>query len=235
MKKSNETQHIATSNNGLNKLRAAVLGANDGIVSTAGIILGVAGASANKETILISGAAGVIAGAISMAAGEFVSVSSQRDSEESYLNNIKSSRVSGENSRINELEKIYIDKGFSKETARKAVLDLQANNSLEKELDFENGVNTEDISNPWAAAIASAAAFTAGAVIPLSAVALAPDSWRISITVAAVIIALALAGIFSAQAGQSHKARAALRIVVWGISAMAITFAIGSIFGSVAN
>lgn len=228
----NSTEHIATSNNGLNKLRAAVLGANDGIVSTAGIILGVTGATASKETILIAGAAGLVAGAISMAAGEFVSVSSQRDSEESFLASIRTRHTRKDIHHQDELAAIYIAKGFSEATARQAVAELQTQKLLEPELEREHGIDPDDISSPWAAAVASATSFTAGALIPLLSVAFLPDAWRLAGTVCAVIIALVLAGVLSARAGQSHKTRAALRVVLWGVGAMAITYAIGAVVGT---
>ena len=223
--------HIATSNNELNKLRAAVLGANDGIVSTAGIILGVTGAAASKETVLIAGFAGLVAGALSMAAGEFVSVSSQRDSEKAFLKHNQDNLRTGNSSAKEELTDIYVEKGFSKETALLATTDLEAKSLVEKELEKEMGIDPDDLSSPWAAAIASASAFTVGAIIPLLAVALSPDAIRLWTTVVAVILSLVLAGTLSARAGQSNKTRAALRIVVWGIGAMAITYAVGHLVG----
>lgn len=223
--------HIATSNNELNKLRAAVLGANDGIVSTAGIILGVTGAAASKETVLIAGVAGLVAGAISMAAGEFVSVSSQRDSEKAFLLHNQENLKTGKSSAKEELVEIYTEKGFSPTTAVQAVQDLEAKSLTEKELEKELGIDPDDISSPWAAAIASASAFTVGAIIPLLAVAFAPDEIRLGMTVFAVLLSLILAGTLSARAGQANKTRAALRIVIWGIGAMAITYAIGHLIG----
>lgn len=222
--------HIATSNNQLNKLRAAVLGANDGIVSTAGIILGVTGAAASRESILIAGVAGMVAGALSMAAGEFVSVSSQRDSEKSFLA-ARRKHISTAPSMVEELIEIYQRKGISKATATKVAHELKQKGVLSHELEKESGIDPDDITNPWSAAAASASAFVAGALIPLSAVVLAAESVRLPVTVGAVIISLILAGVLSARAGQANKARAALRVVVWGIGAMAITYAIGHIVG----
>ncbi len=223
--------HIATSNNELNKLRAAVLGANDGIVSTAGIILGVTGAAASKETVLIAGFAGLVAGALSMAAGEFVSVSSQRDSEKAFIVHNQENLKTGKSSAKEELVEVYTEKGFSKNTALQAASDLEKKDLIEKELEKELGIDPDDISSPWAAAIASASAFTVGAIIPLLAVALSPDEIRLWTTVGAVILSLVLAGTLSARAGQANKTRAALRIVVWGIGAMAITYAVGHLVG----
>lgn len=225
------TPHIATSSNELNKLRASVLGANDGIVSTAGIILGVTGAAASKETVLIAGFAGLVAGAISMAAGEFVSVSSQRDSEKAFLAHNQENLKTGNSSAKQELADIYIERGFSKKTAIQAVNELETNGAIEKELEKELGIDPDDISSPWAAAIASASAFTVGAAVPLLAVVFSPDDMRLGITVFAVLLSLILTGTLSAKAGQANQLRAALRVVVWGIGAMAITYAIGHLVG----
>ncbi len=224
-------EHIATSSNELNKLRAAVLGANDGIVSTAGIVLGVAGAAASKESIIIAGIAGLVSGAISMAAGEFVSVSSQRDSERAFLTHRRSHISKNHDSIAEELVEIYQAKGFSKKTATQAAHELKEKGLLNKELEKESGIDPDDITNPWSAAIASAVSFTAGAAIPLLAMVFAPDGLRVWFTVIAVLLSLILAGALSARAGQANKTRAALRIVIWGIGAMAITFAIGHLVG----
>lgn len=223
---------VATSNNQLNKLRAAVLGGNDGIVSTAGLVLGVAGASASKETILIAGVAGLVSGAISMAAGEFVSVSSQRDSEKAFLERMRTHIASKHHSsEAEEFIERFKEKGISEATAIKVADELEAAGTLTTELEKELGIDADDLSNPWSAAIASALSFTAGSIIPLAAVFFSSDEWRLPITVAAVLLSLILTGTLSARAGQANKTRAALRVVVWGIGAMAITYAIGHIIG----
>lgn len=222
---------VATSSNELNKLRAAVLGANDGIVSTAGIVLGVAGAATSKEGIIIAGVAGLVSGAISMAAGEFVSVSSQRDSEHAFLTKRRSHISKNHDSIADELVAIYQAKGFSKKTATQAARELKEKGLLNKELEKESGIDPEDISNPWSAAIASALSFVAGAAIPLAAMVFAPDDLRVALTVIAVLISLVLTGTLSARAGQANKTRAALRVVVWGVGAMAITYGIGHLIG----
>lgn len=223
--------HIATSNNELNKLRAAVLGANDGIVSTAGIVLGVAGAAASKESIIIAGVAGLVSGAISMAAGEFVSVSSQRDSERAFLANRRSHINSNHTSIAEELIELYQQKGLSKKTSTLIAQEFKAKGFLTRELEKESGIDSDDISNPWSAAIASAISFTIGAAIPLAAVVFAPDDIRVWMTVLAVVASLVLTGTLSARAGKANKTRAALRVVIWGVGAMAITFAIGHLIG----
>ena len=226
--------HIATSNNQLNKLRAAVLGANDGIVSTAGLVLGVTGASASKETILLAGFAGLVSGALSMAAGEFVSVSSQRDSERAFLGRTRSHIKREHNSsEAEELTELYVAKGFSLATASSAVKDLENSGKLSHELETELGVDSEDVANPWSAAIASAVSFVAGAIIPLAAIALSSEKAQTMVTAIDVAFSLVLPGTLSARAGQANKLRAALRVVVWGIGAMAITYAIGLAVGGV--
>ena len=227
------TPHIATSNNQLNKLRAAVLGANDGIVSTAGLVLGVTGAAADKEAIMLAGFAGLVAGAISMAAGEFVSVSSQRDSEKAFLEKAKNEQAT--HSVFDQIVAIYTEKGISQATAVQAASELEKSGTLMTELEKELGIDPEDIANPWSAAIASAIAFVVGATIPLAAIVLTPAKWQIPVTVAAVLASLILAGILSAHAGEANRIRAALRIVIWGVGAMAITYTIGQLIGVSVN
>ena len=224
-------EHVAASSNELNKLRASVLGANDGIVSVAGLVLGVAGAAASRETILIAGVAGVVSGAISMAAGEFVSVSSQRDSERAFLIRRRKHIAANHDSVTEELVEIYRTKGFSKKTAQQAASELKEKGFLNRELEKESGIDPEDISSPWSAAIASATAFTAGSLIPLLAIVFAPEGWRIWITVFAVLLSLVLTGALSARAGQANKLTAALRVVIWGVGAMAITYVVGHLIG----
>ena len=205
------------------------MGANDGIVSTAGLVLGVIGAAADKDAIMLAGFAGLVAGAISMAAGEFVSVSSQRDSEKAFLEKAKNKH--SKHSLLDEIIEIYTEKGISKETATQAAKELEENDTLMIELEKELGIDPDDLTNPWSAAIASAISFVVGAAIPLAAIVLAPAEWQIPATVVAVLASLILAGVLSARAGEANKARAALRIVVWGVGAMAITYAIGHIIG----
>ena len=224
--------HIATSNNKLNQLRAAVLGANDGIVSTAGLVLGVAGASSSSQAILTAGVAGLVAGAISMAAGEYVSVSSQRDSEKAFLiKNRQHIKDSHDDSAKTELIEIYETKGISKVTATQVANELETKGNLWIELQKEQGVDPDDMANPWTAAIASALSFIAGAIIPLAAMTFSPDNLRIEFTAGAVLISLVLAGVLSARAGEANKGKAALRVVSWGVGAMAITYGVGYLLG----
>ena len=222
---------IATSGNQLNKLRAAVLGANDGIVSTAGLVLGVTGAAATKETILLAGFAGLVSGALSMAAGEFVSVSSQRDSEKAFLGRTKIHIEQEHNSEADELIELYLAKGLSLTTAVQVAKELEQNGTLVEELETELGIDPDDIANPWTTSAASATSFVLGAAIPLAAITIAPTQLQIPITTSAVILSLVLTGTLSAHAGQGNKLRAALRVVTWGIGAMAITYLIGHFVG----
>ena len=164
-----------------------------------------------------------------MAAGEFVSVSSQRDSEKAFLEKAKNKH--SKHSLLDEIIEIYTEKGISKETATQAAKELEENDTLMIELEKELGIDPDDLTNPWSAAIASAISFVVGAAIPLAAIVLAPAEWQIPATVVAVLASLILAGVLSARAGEANKARAALRIVVWGVGAMAITYAIGHIIG----
>jgi len=220
-----------TSNNTLNKLRASVLGANDGIVSTAGLVLGVSGAFASKESILVAGVAGLVSGAISMAAGEFVSVSSQRDSERAFIKLSQDHISTMHPSMADELVELYVAKGISTATATRAVKEIETKGRLAKEIEKEIGIDGDDVTSPWAAAIASAASFTAGSLVPLLAIAFSPDALRLPLTAGAVLMSLILTGTLSARAGQANKTRAALRVVVWGVGAMAITYAIGHLIG----
>ena len=227
--------HIATSTNQLNKLRAAVLGANDGIVSTAGLVLGVTGAAASKETILLAGFAGLISGALSMAAGEFVSVSSQRDSEKAFLKKTQVHIKKNHDSEADELIERYQAKGLSEKTAMQVATEFKENGTLTVELEKELGIDPDDLTNPWSAATASAISFTIGAAIPLLTVLVAPSAVLVPVTVSAVLLSLILTGTLSARAGQANQLRAALRVVVWGVGAMIITYIIGHLIGVNSN
>lgn len=214
----------------LNWLRAAVLGANDGIVSIAGLVMGVAGATSNTHIILTSGIAGVIAGAISMAAGEYVSVSSSRDTERALL---KKERYNLENfpeEELEELAQIYEHKGMSKRTAMQAARELTAKDPYAAHFDAELGIDPHNLTSPWHAAFASAAAFLVGAIIPIIAIILPPVEMRITVAVISVIIALALTGTISAKIGGASVSRAIFRVVVGGVLAMVITYGIGRLF-----
>lgn len=231
-RQTDEQIHEAPSSNGLNRLRAAVLGANDGIVSTAGLVLGVSGAAQQKEAVLLAGIAGLIAGALSMAAGEFVSVSSQRDSEKAFLDrNKKHLKNRHHNSIVDELTTIYVSKGLSRDTAERVTSEFKALGVAELELEKEFGINPDDIANPWQAAGASAVSFVVGAAVPLLAIWASNDELLIPLTVLSVILSLSLTGSISAYIGGANRVRAAMRIILWGIGAMTASYLIGLLLG----
>jgi vacuolar iron transporter family protein len=219
------------SNKRLNWLRAAVLGANDGIVSIAGLVVGVAGASDSFKVIFTAGMAGVIAGALSMAAGEYVSVSSQRDTEKALLARQHSRLKDSPEDELEGLTQAYEAKGLSRTTAAKVATELTTHDALRAHADARLGLNPDDLTNPWHAATASAAAFVAGSVVPIVAILVPPTSIRVPVAFASVIVALACTGAISARVGGASKRRATLRVIVGGALAMAITYSIGEIFG----
>jgi vacuolar iron transporter family protein len=216
----------------LNWLRAGVLGANDGIVSVAGLVLGVAGATSARGPILTAGVAGLVAGAVSMALGEFVSVSSQRDSEKALLRRERDELAAMPEEELAELAAIYEGKGLSPQTARTVAAELTAHDALAAHLDAELHLDPEDIANPWHAAFASAVAFTLGGLLPLLAILLPPLHWRVPVTYVGVLIALAIAGAVSARIGASAMRRAVLRLVVGGALGLAATYGLGHLFGA---
>ena len=216
----------------LNWLRAAVLGANDGIVSTAGVVMGVAGATDDSGAIMIAGIAALTAGALSMGAGEYVSVSTQRDSERSILAMESRELERMPRTEQEELARMYRDKGLTEETAEKVAAELTAHDALEAHADVEFGIDPDALSNPWHAAFASMVAFTVGALLPLLVVAFVPDSARVAVTVLTVAAALAVAGAVSARLGYSPKLPAIARNVGGGLLAMGVTYLIGMLAGS---
>jgi VIT1/CCC1 family predicted Fe2+/Mn2+ transporter len=217
----------------LNWLRAAVLGANDGIVSVAAIVVGVAGASDVPSFILTAGVAGLVAGALSMAVGEYVSVSTQRDTEEALLEKERFELEHSPESELVELAGLYEDKGLSKDLAQKVALELTAHDAFAAHAEAELHIDAEALTNPWHAAFASSVAFLSGAIIPLIAIMLPPATLRIPVTFASVLAALAITGTLSAQAGGANKLVATVRVVGGGAIAMAVTFGIGKLLGVV--
>jgi len=220
----------ATSN--LNKLRAAVLGADDGIVSIAGLVVGVAGATSSRSTIFAAGMAGVLAGAISMAAGEYVSVSSQRDTERALLRLEKHELETAPNEELEELIQIYINKGLSAKTAEVVAKELTQKDAYRAHLDAELAINPEDLVNPWQAATASALSFLAGAILPMLAILLPSQNLRVPTTFISVIAALAFTGILSARIGKAPIRPAVVRVVIGGALAMIITYGVGHLIGT---
>ncbi|MGI8419594.1 MAG: VIT1/CCC1 transporter family protein [Candidatus Levyibacteriota bacterium] len=228
--KENSNPHISSTAAKLNWLRASVLGANDGIVSVAGIVAGVAGATNNAQIILTAGMAGLIAGAISMAAGEYVSVSSSRDTERALLKKEKYEIENNPKGELEELACIYESKGLSHETAMRVAKELSKKDAYAAHIDAELGINPDDLINPWHAAFASAVSFTVGALIPLIAVILTPQHLKIPVTFIAVILALIITGTTSAKIGKASVGRAVVRVVIGGAIAMIVTYGIGRLF-----
>ncbi len=211
----------------LNWLRAGVLGANDGIVSTAGLVIGVAAATTTSSTIATAGFAGLVAGAVSMALGEYVSVSTQRDSEQSLIKLEESELQTMPDAEFSELVGLLKENGLTPETAQTVAEELTERDVLSAHLRLELGINREEIASPWTAALASALAFTLGSLLPLVAILLPPASLRIPVTFIAVLFALAITGAISATLGKSPKLPAVFRLVFGGAIAMAVTYGIG--------
>ena len=216
----------------LNWLRAGVLGANDGIVSVAAVVVGVAGATADTGPILAAGVAGVVGGAVSMALGEYVSVSSQSDSQRALIDKERRELAEEPEEELAELTSIYQAKGLTPETAAKVAEELTAHDALAAHLSAELNIDETDIVSPWHAAFASAIAFTIGAVLPMLAILLPPPEIRVPLTFAAVLVALALTGALGAWIGGGSKTKAAVRVVVGGALALAATFIIGNLLGA---
>jgi VIT1/CCC1 family predicted Fe2+/Mn2+ transporter len=223
--------HLSSRNVKLNWLRASVLGANDGIVSIAGLVVGVAGATSSQSVIFTAGLAGIIAGAISMAAGEYVSVSSQRDTEEAILRQEQNELDTYPQQELKELMEIYRKKGLKKSTAELVAKELSEHDVFKAHVDAELGMNPDDLTNPWHAAIASAASFLVGAIIPLIAILLPPESIRVPTAFVSVIIALLMTATLSAKVGRANVITASIRVISGGVLAMLVTYGIGRMFG----
>lgn len=219
-------------NDKLNGLRAAVLGANDGVVSTAGLIFGIAGATNNKGAIFTAGLAGLIAGAISMALGEYVSVSTQRDTERAFIAREKELLSKDPEGQLEDLAAYYEKKGVSHKTAVQFARELSADDPVKAHLEAELKLDESDLTNPMTAGVASFFSFGLGAMVPLLAAVLSPDHTRIQITLVAVVIGLFATGYYSAKFGGANKAAAVRRILIGGLIAMAVTYAIGRAFGT---
>jgi vacuolar iron transporter family protein len=220
------------SNATLNWLRAAVLGANDGIVSVSSIILGVAGATSERHTIFIAGLAGLVAGAFSMAVGEYVSVSSQSDAEKAFIAREKRRLKRDPEHELAGLARVFIEKGASEKTALQIAKELTRKDALAAHLDAELNLDEADLNNPLQAAVASFISFTIGAMVPLAAMLLASARARVAVTFVAVLIALCVTGYLSATIGTASRKRAIVRVVLGGALAMAATYFIGHLFGA---
>ncbi len=209
-----------------------MLGANDGIVSTAGLVVGVAGATTQRAPILTAGLAGLVAGAVSMALGEYVSVSSQRDTEQSLLEKERRELADDPEGELAELAELYRAKGLSEPTARQVAEELTANDAFSAHIDAELGIDPDELTSPWQAAGSSAVSFTLGALLPVLAVVLTGPSIRIPFTFAVVLLALAGTGSISATLGGSARRRAVIRVVLGGAVAMIVTYAVGRAVGT---
>lgn len=214
----------------LNWLRAGVLGANDGIVSVSALVVGVAAATDDTAILAVTGLAALLAGAISMALGEYVSVSTQRDTEKALIELERRELAEDPAGELEELTQIYEAKGITRSTAEQVARELTDHNALGAHLHAELNINQHDLVSPWHAAFASAIAFTVGAALPLVAVLLLPSSWRIPATFAAVLVALTVTGWLSAWLGGAPKTRAILRVTIGGALGLLVTWGIGSLF-----
>jgi VIT1/CCC1 family predicted Fe2+/Mn2+ transporter len=217
-----------------NWLRAAVLGANDGILSTASLVLGVAASGASGTAIVTAGVAGLVAGALSMAAGEYVSVSSQRDAEQADLRLEQRELSRDPSGELRELAGIYERRGLPPGLASDVALALSRSGALEAHARDELGLDEARLARPFQAAWTSALSFSSGAALPLVAVAVTPASARVAATVVVTLVALALLGDLGARLGGAPRRRATLRVVAWGAVAMAVTAGIGAVVGTVA-
>jgi VIT1/CCC1 family predicted Fe2+/Mn2+ transporter len=220
--------HVASR---LNWLRAGVLGANDGIVSTAGLVVGVAAATTTSSVIFAAGVAGLVAGAVSMALGEYVSVSTQRDTQRVLLQKERRELDEMPEAELEELAGLYAAKGLSVETARVVARELTDHDAFAAHVDVELGIDQDDLSSPWQAALSSAVAFTLGAIVPLIAILLPPVGIRVPVAFLSVLIALVLTGTVSAILGGARKRRAVVRVVLGGALAMLVTYGIGQTVG----
>ncbi|NNU26611.1 VIT1/CCC1 transporter family protein [Isoptericola sediminis] len=216
----------------LNWLRAGVLGANDGIVSVAAVVVGVAAATSEQAALLTAGLAALVGGAISMALGEYVSVSSQSDTEKALIAKEKHELATMPEAELEELAGIYRDRGLSEETARQVAVELTEHDALRAHLTVELHIDADDVVSPWHAAFASFVAFAIGGLLPFATVLLVPEPAKVAATFVAVLVALALTGGVGAWIGGARIGRAVLRVVVGGALALGATFAVGSLLGS---
>ena len=215
-------------------MRAAVLGANDGIVSTASLIVGVAAAGSSKGAVIVAGVAGLVAGALSMAAGEYVSVSSQSDTEKADLAREAAELQASPEAERAELAGIYVGRGLTPDLADQVAAQLMATDALGAHARDELGISEITTARPIQAALTSAATFAVGAAAPLATVALAPESWTVAAVSVSSLIFLALLGGLGAQAGGANMFKPVARVVFWGAVALAVTAGIGRVFGVVA-
>lgn len=224
--------HAGSTGSLLNMLRAGVLGAQDGIVSTAGLVVGVAGATTDNTALLIAGLAGLVAGSLSMAGGEYVSVGTQRDTERALLAKERWELETMPEEELQELADIYQAKGLTPQLAHEVAVQLHEHDAFAAHVDVELGIDPENLSSPWQAAVTSAVAFAVGASLPLLVMTLSPAALRLPLTFAVVIVALSGTGYLSAKIGGAPKLRAVVKNVVVGVLAMVVTYGIGLLVGT---
>lgn len=228
-----DEQHATNTGQKLNWLRAGVLGANDGIVSTAGVVIGVAGATPhNVAAIATAGIAALVAGAFSMAGGEYVSVSTQRDTEKALIAKEKWELENMPEEEREELADLYRQRGLSEHLAHQVAEELMAKDALAAHAEIELGIDPDHYTSPWAAAASSFVSFTVGALIPLIMILLPVGEHRIWIAAAAVVLGLFLTGLISATLGGAPRGRAIIRNVLMGSATMVATYLIGLAFGT---
>ncbi|WP_119731603.1 VIT1/CCC1 transporter family protein [Thermomonospora amylolytica] len=216
----------------LNALRAGVLGANDGIVSTAAVVVGVAGATAATQPIMLAGMAAAIGGAVSMALGEYVSVHSRRDSEKHLIEQERRALTGDPEGELRALVHAYTERGLSPDTARRAAVELSRRDALDAQLRERHNIDPDDVTSPWHAAVASFVAFVIGAILPLLAILLPAADLRVPVTFAATLLGLALTGTVAAWIGGGSRLRAALRVTIGGALALAVTYGAGTLLGT---
>jgi VIT1/CCC1 family predicted Fe2+/Mn2+ transporter len=213
-------------------LRAAVLGANDGLISTASLVVGVAAADNTRSAVLIAGIAGLTAGALSMAAGEYVSVSSQLDTERADLAREETELQTDPAAEVDELSAIYRRRGLSRDLAHRVAVELSAHDRLAVHARDELGIDVNELARPAQASAVSALSFISGALVPVLVVALAPASTRIPLTILSTLVGLVVLGVTGARLGGAPQGRAALRVVIGGVLALATALAIGRLTGA---
>ncbi len=213
-------------------LRAAVLGANDGLLSVAGLVIGVAAANSSRSLLVTAGLAGLVAGALSMAVGEYISVSSQRDAEQADLRVEAEAIAENRRAEMHELAKIYEERGVEPGLARLVADQLMAHDAVGAHARDELGISEVTVARPVQAALTSVSAFTLAALIPVLAITLPPKPWRIAVTAAVTVLALLGLGALGAQLGGAPRGRAALRVVTLSVFAMLVTYGIGRVVGA---
>lgn len=220
---------LSTSVSRLNRLRAAVLGCNDGITSTAGLVVGVAAATPSVTALALAGLSGLVAGSLSMGGGEYTSVRAQRDSQEALLDHQRVELELVPHEELDELAHLYVQRGLSLRVARQVALELTAQDALAAHAEAELGIDVHDLVNPWEASVASAVSYLLGGLLALLAVLLPPAAARIWVCVLVVLLGLSLTGYLAARLGAAPAGRATLRNLLVGSATMAVTYGLGSV------